>query len=86
MGLPNVKGFNAIIMFVDHYEKQVHLVPTTDKVNLNGIAEIHHCDIFQLHGIPWKFILDQGPQFASRIMHVLLKQLGVKEGITTAYH
>jgi hypothetical protein len=67
-GLPNVKGFNAIAMFVDHYGKQVHIVPTTDKVDLDGIAGIHHCSIFQLHGIPWKFILDQGPQFASYVM------------------
>jgi hypothetical protein len=85
-GLPNVKGFNAIAMFVDHYGKQVHVVPTTDKVDSDGIAEIHHCNIFQLHGIPRKFILDQGPQFASCIICALLKRLGVEVGITTAYH
>jgi hypothetical protein len=85
-GLPNVKGFNVIATFVDHYEKQVHIVPTTDKVDLDGIAEIHHCDIFQLYGIPRKFILNQGPQFASCVMRALLKRLRVKAGITTAYH
>jgi hypothetical protein len=85
-GLPNVKGFNAIATFMDHYGKQVHVVPTTDKVDSNGIAEIHHRDIFRLHGIPQKFILDWGPQFASCVMHALLKQLGVEAGITTAYH
>jgi hypothetical protein len=86
MALPNVKGFNAIATFVDHYGKQVHVVPTTDKVDLDGIAEIHHCNIFQLHGIPRIFILDWGLQFASHVMHALLKQLGVEAGITTAYH
>jgi hypothetical protein len=85
-GLPNVKGFNAIATFVDHYGKQVHVVPTTDKADLGGIAEIHHCDIFQLHGILRKFISDWGPQFASYVMHALLKRLGVEAGITTAYH
>jgi hypothetical protein len=45
-GLPSVKSFNAIATFVDHYGKQVYVVPTTDKVDLDGIAEIHHCDIF----------------------------------------
>jgi hypothetical protein len=86
MGLPNVKGFNAIAMFVDHYGKQVHVVPTTDKVDSDGIAEIHHRNIFRLHGIPQKFILDRGPQFASCVMCALLKQLGVEAGITTVYH
>jgi hypothetical protein len=84
--LPNVKGFNAIATFVDHYGKQVHVVPTTDTVDSDGIAEIHHRDIFRLHGIPWKFISDRGLQFASRVMRALLKRLGVEAGITTAYH
>jgi transposase InsO family protein len=73
-------------MFVDHYEKQVHVVPTTDKVDSDGIAEIHYCGIFRLHGIPRKFNSDWGPQFASHVMCALLKQLGVEAGITTAYH
>jgi hypothetical protein len=80
--LPNIKGFNAIATFVDHYGKQVHVVPTTDKVDSDGIAKRHHC----LHGIPWKFILDRGPQFASCMMRALLKRLGVETGITMAYH
>jgi transposase InsO family protein len=71
---------------VDHYGKQVHVVPTTDTVDSDGIAEIHHRDIFRLHGIPRKFISDRGPQFASRVMRALLKRLGVEAGITTAYH
>jgi hypothetical protein len=85
-GLPNIKGFNAIATFVDHYGKQVHIVPTTDTVDSDGIAEIHHRNIFCLHSIPRKFILDRGPQFESRVMRALLKQLGVEAGITTAYH
>jgi hypothetical protein len=76
-GLPSVKGFNTIATFVDHYGKQVHVVPITDTVGLDGIAEIHHRDIFRLHGIPRKFISDRGPQFASCVMCVLLKRLGV---------
>jgi transposase InsO family protein len=86
MGLSNVKGFNAIATFVDHYRKQVHVVPTTDKVDSNSIAEIHHRNISQLHDIPQKLILDQGLQFASHVMCTLLKQLGVEAGITMAYH
>jgi hypothetical protein len=85
-GLPNVKGFNAIATFVDYYGKQVHVVPTMDKVDSDGIAEIHHRDIFQLHGIPQKSISDRGPQFVSRVMRALLKQLGVEAEIRTAYH
>jgi hypothetical protein len=52
MELPSVKSFNVITMFVDHYGKQAHIVPTTDKVDLDDIAEIHYCNVFQLHSIP----------------------------------
>jgi hypothetical protein len=84
-GLLNVKGFNAIATFVDHYGKQVHIVPTMDTVDSDGIAEIHHCNIFQLHGIFRKFISDRSLQFASCVMRALLKQLGVEAGITMSY-
>ena len=57
-GLPLVNGYDAIAVYIDHYSKQVHVVPTTSEVDAEGIANIHHREIFRLHGIPAKIVSD----------------------------
>ena len=85
-GLPVVNGYDVIIVYIDHYSKQVHVIPTTSKVDAEGIANIHHREVFRLHGIPTKFVSDRGPQFAARIMKALYQRLGITHALTTAYH
>lgn len=50
-GLPPSKGidsntYTAIAIYVDLYSKQVHFALTTDKVDANGIADLHIRDVF----------------------------------------
>lgn len=86
VGLPKVKGYDVILVFADLYGKGVHLIPTTEKIDAEGVADIHYREIYRLHSIPERFVSDGGPQFNARVMRVLLKRLGIKTGITTAYH
>ena len=37
-------------------------------------------------GLPDKIISDRGPQFASKVFIELLKLLGIKSALSTAYH
>jgi hypothetical protein len=85
-GLPLVGGYNAIIVYIDHYSKQVHALPTTSDVNAEGVADLHYREIFRLHGIPTKIVSDRGPQFAARLMKALYQRLGIVYALTTAYH
>jgi Integrase core domain len=89
-GLPGVEGYDVIVVYIDHYSKQVHLqvhiIPTTSDVDTEGVADIHHREIFCLHGVPTKFISDRRPQFAARIMKALYKQLSITHTLTTTYH
>jgi Chromo (CHRromatin Organisation MOdifier) domain/Integrase core domain len=85
-GLPRVAGYDAIAVYIDHYSKQVHIVPTTSEVDVEGIADIHYREIFRLHGIPTKIVSDRGPQFAARLMNALYHKLGITHALTTAYH
>jgi len=85
-GLPKVGGYDAIAVYVDHYSKQVHVIPTTSDVDAEGIADIHYREIFRLHGVPTKIVSDRGPQFAARLMKALYSKLGITHALTTAYH
>jgi hypothetical protein len=85
-GLPPVEGYDAIVVYIDHYSKQVHALPTTSEVDADSIADIHYCEIFCLHGIPTKIVSDRGPQFAARLMKTLYQKLGITHMLMTAYH
>ena len=85
-GLPRVNGYDAIAVYIDHYSKQVHAIPTTSEVDADGMADIHYREIFRLHGIPTKIVSDRGPQFAARLMKALYQRLGITHALTTAYH
>jgi transposase InsO family protein len=85
-GLPQVAGYDAIVVYIDHYSKQVHVIPTTSNVDAEGVADIHYREIFRLHGVPTKIVSDRGPQFAARLMKALYNKLGITHALTTAYH
>lgn len=85
-GLPRVGEYDAIAVYIDHYSKQVHVLPTTSEVDAEGIADLHYKEIFRLHGVPTKIVSDRGPQFAARLMNALYHKLGITHALTTAYH
>jgi Integrase zinc binding domain len=64
-GLPQIGRYDAIVVYINHYSKQVHVLPTSSDVDVEGIVDIHYQEIFRLYSIPTKIISDRGPQFAA---------------------
>ena len=90
-GLPKSEGldrnkYNVIATYIDLHFKAAHFVLTTEQVDTEEIVNIHEQEIFRLHGLPRGIISDRGPQFAARVMRELYDKLGIKHGLTTAYH
>jgi hypothetical protein len=81
-----VEGFNTIVVYINHYSKQCHILLTISKVNAKGIANIHYREIFHLHEIPAKIISDCGPQFAAHLTQALYQKLRIAHALTMAYH
>ena len=54
--LPESKGFNSIVVFIDHHSKIIHLVPTTVELTSKGMAQLFKDYIFKQHRLLRKII------------------------------
>ena len=79
-------GKDTIVVIVDQFTKIIRLKATTINVSLEEIAKIYHNKIWKLYGVPRTILSNRGPQFVSRFMEELMKALGTKQMLSTAYH
>ena len=84
--LPKSNEKDAIVVIVDRFTKMIQLKTTTINVSSEEIAKIYCNKIWKLHGIPRTILSDRGPQFVLRFMEDLMKALGTKQMLSTAYH
>ena len=59
--LPMSQGKDMILNIVDHYTKQIHLIPVTSQITADSVASIYFDHVFPLHGIPQKIIITLSP-------------------------
>lgn len=88
-GLPDCRGFNAILVVVDRLSKMRHFIPCTaneDGTSAEETARLFVRDIFQLHGLPRTIVSDRGPQFTSTFWAALCSRLAISPLLSTAFH
>jgi len=66
--------------------KMIKLKVTTTNVSSEEIAKIYWDNIWKLHGVPRKVLSNRGPQITSKFIEKLIKILGTKRMLSTAYH
>ena len=87
MDLPPVDGSDALLVVVDQsLLKGVILCPTTKTVDMDGIGELLHENLYKRFGLPDKMLSDRGPQFAAKAFRAMLNRLGINSVLSTAYH
>jgi hypothetical protein len=85
--LPPADGFDSILVVVDQgLSKGVILAPCNKSLTSEGTAQLLLENLYKRFGLPDKIISDRGPQFASKAFVELLKLLGIKSALSTAYH
>ena len=85
--LPPADGFDSILVVVDQgLSKGVILIPCTKTLTSEDTARLLPDNLYKRFRLPDKIISDQGPQFASKVFTELLKLLGIKSALSTAYH
>jgi transposase InsO family protein len=55
-------------------------------ITAEGMAKLLLENLYKRFGLPDKIISDRGPQFASKAFVELLKLLGIRSALSTAYH
>jgi len=84
--LPLVQGYDSILVVVNRLTKIVHFIFTTEKTLAEELARLFRDNIWKLHGLPERIILDRGPQFMAGIMQKLNRMLGIKSKLSMAFH
>ena len=84
--LPKSNGKDAIMVIVNRFMKMIQLKTTTTNISSKEIAIIYSNQIWKLYGVLRKILSDREPQFVSRFMKELMKALGSKRMLSTAYH
>ena len=84
-GLSRSKGRNCVLVMVDRLTKYSHFIlsyPFTTK----EVARMFLDNVVKLHGVPQTIITDKDKVFTSLFWQGLLKSLGSKLHMSTAYH
>src|SRR5258705_642410 len=84
--LPDSKGYNAILVVVDHLSKQIHTIPTVTSLDSAGVARLFLEHVWCHHGLLEEVISNCGPTFMSNFLCELAALLGVKLTPSTSYH
>jgi transposase InsO family protein len=82
--LPPIDGCDSILIVVDRGNtKGAILILTTKTLMHEGAGQLLLDNLYKQFGLPDKMLSDQGPQFAAKAFHKVLKLLGIKLNLTT---
>src|SRR5260370_7131245 len=84
--LPDSKGYNAILVVVDHLSKRIHAIPTVTSLDSAGVARLFLEHVWHHHRLPEEVISNRGPTFVSNFLCELAALLGVKLTPSTSSH
>src|SRR5260221_1231235 len=83
--LPDSKGYNAVLVVVDHLSKRIHTILTVTSLDSAGVAWLFLKHVWHYHGLPEEVISDHSPTFISNFSHELAAPLRVKLTPSTSY-
>jgi hypothetical protein len=84
--LPRVGGKSVILTVVDRFSKYCHLIPLAHPYSAESVAQAFFADIVRLHGVPQSMVSDRDPIFTSTFWRELMRLMGTKLYMTTAFH
>jgi len=84
--LPISKGYDYLLVIIDQFTSQVHLVSMNTRATSKDITWSFITEIVRLHGMPESIVTDQDPKFTSKFWKELHHLMGMKLLMSTSFH
>lgn len=84
--LPVSRGFDSVLVFIDHFSKAAHFVPAREAWSASDLADQFLTSVFCLHGLPDRIVSDRGPTSVSRFWTAVQQRLRICPSPSTAFH
>jgi len=83
--LPVSEGCDQLWVVIDRFTKMVHFIPLREKTAAD-LAKIFAQEVWRFHGLPTDIVSDRYSCFTSEVWQELLKTLGIRPRMSTAFH
>lgn len=84
--LPRVGGKSVILTVVDRFSKYCHFISLAHPYTTESVAQAFFTDVVRLHGAPQSMVFNRNPVFTSSFWWELMRFMGAKLHMTTAFH
>jgi hypothetical protein len=78
--------YDSILVIVERLTKYAYFIPYKESHTAEELAYAFERTIVCNHGLPDEVITDRGTTFASKFWSALMKQVGTKHKLSSAYH
>jgi hypothetical protein len=79
------RGFDAIMVVMDQFNKMAHFIPTKDEATAQEIGMLFFTHVFKHHGLPKDIVSDRNPKFTSKFWQALWKCMGLEFKMSTSF-
>jgi len=84
--LPKSGKYNTILVVIDQMTTMSHFIPGSKDLDARQFANLVMKEIVRQHRLPQDIITDEGTLFTTDQWKESNKKLGVKPGLSTAFH
>jgi len=75
-----------MMVILDKLTKVAHFIPVNFTLLASDVAQVFIRDVYRLHGVPKKNVLDRDAKFTPKFWKVLFVGLGTNFPFSTTYH
>lgn len=78
--------YDFLLVVVDHFSGETQLIPTSQTVSANELADIWLTSLYPHHGLPRQIVSDRDVRFIGQFWQILHARLGTTLSMSSSYH